>query len=282
MTKNNSFKFMHIREYNGQPRALKDLFVYEKIDGGNCSVRKENGILAPYSRSRKLTQQDLGSFYFRNFFNWTYSVPELFNLPEDKIFCGEWTHYGFGHICYNQEYMNRFFLLGVFDRNVGRYLHPRDVDKLVDSLEIKDKIIGLPVLRRGNINEQIAEELIDVPSNFYNGFKEGIVIHKYDNSFKQGLRMEKYFSKEFREIDNNQSGIEKYVTKRRLIKAVQNLKAYGKNINFESIASAAVDDILREYDEYKRKELLDAFLKPEIKVLFEKKIVPLFQKEKNY
>lgn len=282
MTKNNSFKFMHIHEYDGSPRALKDLFVYEKIDGGNCSVRKEDGILVPYSRSRKLTQQDIGSFYFRNFFNWVYSVPELFNLSEDKILCGEWTHYGFGHICYNTEYMNKFFLLGVFDKNANKYLHPKDIDKVVDSLKIEDKIIRLPVLRKGSIDESITEELIEVPSNFYNGPKEGIVIHKYGNSFKQGLRMEKYFNREFREIDNNKSGIDKYVTKRRLIKAIQNLKTYGKNLSFESAASVATEDILREYKEYKRKELLDAFFKPEIEVLFEERVVPLFQREKKF
>ena len=150
------------------------------------------------------------------------------------------------------------------------------------TLKIEDKIIRLPVLRKGNIDELIAEELIEVPSNFYNGPKEGIVIHKYGDSFKQGLRMEKYFNREFREIDNGKSGIDKYVTKRRLIKAVQNLKTYGKNLSFESAASAAAEDILREYKEYKRKELLEAFFKPEIKVLFEERVVPLFQRKKKF
>jgi len=272
------FKFMHIPEYAGKPRAHKNLFVYEKIDGGNCSVRKEDGIIRPYSRSRMLTQQDLGSFYFRKFFDWAYSILEFQNIPEDKIICGEWTHHGFGHICYNPEYMDRFFLLGIFDKSKEKYLHPEETDKFVDSLGLEGKIIKLPILRKGNINQEIADEIINEPSPFYNGPREGIVIHKYKDTFKQGLRMEKYFSPEFREIDNSRVGIEKYVTRRRLVKAVQNLRTYRKNIDFEQVVSAAVNDILRDSKEYKSEELIDTFLKPEVRALFAEKVIPLFKK----
>ena len=279
--RNKEFKFMHIPEYTEQPRAYKNLFVFEKIDGGNCSVRKEKGIIAPHSRSRRLTQQDLGSFYFRNFFDWTYSTLELQDLPEDKILCGEWTHYGFGHICYNPEYMDRFFLLGVFDKSKERYLHPNETDNLINSLNLDDKIVRLPVLCRGDINKELADELSKEPSNFYNGPKEGIVIHKYGLSFKQGLRMEKHFNPEFREIGDIKTGIERYVTRRRLVKAAQNLRTYGKNLNFENVISAAVNYILRDSKEYKKEDLLEAFLEPEIKTLFFEKIIPLFKKKEK-
>lgn len=271
------FKFMRVKEYDGTERSHKGLFVYEKIDGGNCSVRKEDGIVVPYSRSRRLTQHDLSSFYFLNFFNWTYSVPELQNLSEDKILCGEWTHYGFGHICYKPEFMERFFLLNVFDRNSGKYLHPDEKDKVVDSLGIKGHLIELPILRRGDINEQKADELVQGDSDFYDGPREGIVIHKYHESFKNGLRMEKYFSPEFREIDKSKSGIEKYTTKRRLIKAAQNLKANGKRLDFDNTISTAINDILRDVKDYKKNDLLEAFKRPEFELIFRERIMPLFQ-----
>ena len=129
MTKTNEnlpkeFKFPHIPEYTGSPRAHKGLFVYEKIDGGNCSVRKEEGQIKGYSRSRRLTSQDMGNFYFRNFQTWIYSTPELQNLPEDKILCAEWPHYGVGHICYNPEFMNKFFLLNAYDQSKSMFMTP--------------------------------------------------------------------------------------------------------------------------------------------------------------
>ncbi len=280
MSENNypSQKVMHIREYTGQARASKDLFVYEKIDGSNCSIRKEDGIVTPYTRSRKVIQKDLRSFYFRDFFNWTYSIPELHALEEDKIIFGEWTHYGFGHINYNPEYMNKFFLLAVFDRKENKYLHPEKTNELITSLNLNDKLIILPVLQKRNIDQTIAEEIVKSPSNFYEGPKEGIVIHKYGESFKSGLRMEKYFSHEFREIDMTKKEIEKYVTKRRLIKAAQNLHINRKSLSFENVAGAAVDDILRDHQEYKRKELIEAFLNPKIMTLFKEKIIPCFHK----
>ncbi len=272
-----NFKFMHVREYGGAERSHGGLFVYEKIDGGNCSVRKEDGILVPYSRSRRLTSQDLGSFYFLNLFNWVHSVPALQHLPEDKILCGEWTHYGFGHICYNPEYMERFFLLGVYDKNEGRYLHPDKSSELVNSLDMESNVVRLPILRSGNINNEIADELVQSKSDFYDGLKEGIVIHKYHDTFKNGLRMEKYFSPEFREIDYGGKGIDKYITKRRLIKAAQNLRTHGKRLNFGNVVGAAANDILRDIKDYKREELIAAFQTPEIESLFNEKIFPLFQ-----
>ncbi len=276
-----NFKFMHVREYSGEERSHRGLFVYEKIDGGNCSVRKEDGILAPYARSRKLTSGNLSSFYFLNFFNWTYSAPNLQNLQEDKILCGEWTHYGFGHICYNSEYMGRFFLLGVFDRNKGKYLHPDEVDVVVDSLNIGEDIVRLPILRRGNIKKDIANELVAGKSDFYDDSREGIVIHKYDDSFKEGLRMEKYFNPEFRELDDSKEGIDRYTTRRRLIKVAQNLRAHGKRFDFENVVGAAVDDILRDVKEYKKEDLTSAFLRPEIRALFNEKVATLFQTERR-
>lgn len=272
-----NFKFMHVREYSGAERAHGGLFVYEKIDGGNCSVRKEDGILIPYSRSGKLTQKNLSNFYFLNFFNWTYSVPNLQNLPESKILCGEWTHYGFGHICYNPEYMDRFFLLGVFDRDIGRYLHPNEAEGFVDSLDVGKDLVRLPTLCTGNITQEKADELVGNKSSFYEGPREGIVIHKYHPKFKTGLRMEKYFNPEFREIDNSKKGIERYTTRRRLIKVAQNLKAHGKRLDFENVIGAATDDILRDIKEYKREELISGFQKPQVEDLFRQKVFPLFQ-----
>ena len=272
-----TFKFMRVHEYDGTQRAHKNLFVYEKIDGGNCSVRKEEGIVTPYSRSRKLTQQDLNLFYFRNFFNWAYSVSELCNLPEDKIICGEWTHYGFGHICYNSEYMERFFLLNVFDRSTEKYLNPNKIDDFIDSLEISRHVIRLPILHQKSLDKKISDKLVQSKSDFYDGPKEGIVIHKYSDSFRQGLRMEKCYSPDFDEIDSTKTGIRRLITRRRLVKAAQNLKAYRKKLSFGDVVNAAVNDILRDYGGYKKKELFEEFNKTEIHSIFREKILPLFQ-----
>ncbi len=279
-TKGN-FKFMHVEEYSGAERAHSGLFAYEKIDGGNCSIRKEDGIVTPYSRARRLTSNGLSAFYFRDLFNWAHSIPELQSLPEDKILCGEWTHYGFGHICYNPEYMEKFFLLGVFDKDRGKYLHPFQVDEFVNSLGIEKNIVRLPVLHTKNMTGDIADTLVQDKSDFYDGLKEGIVIHKYHDSFRQGLRMEKYFNPEFQEISPDKIGIERYVTLRRMIKVAQNLRVNGKNFNFENVTGAAIDDILRNVHEYKKAQLFEAFNTPEMLELFQEKVLPLFRTKKR-
>jgi len=60
-------KFPSIEEYTGS-RLDGTLFVYEKIDGGNCSLRKERGVVVPWSRSGRISSKQMSSFYFSDFF----------------------------------------------------------------------------------------------------------------------------------------------------------------------------------------------------------------------
>ena len=65
--------------------------VFEKLDGGNCQVRKLNGRVIAGSRSHFLEGENVNRIsWFKSFVRWVNSVPELYKLDERYALNGEW------------------------------------------------------------------------------------------------------------------------------------------------------------------------------------------------
>ena len=177
--------------------------------------------------------------------------------------------------------MDKFFLLGIFDRDSVNYLSPGEVDDVIDLLDVKDAIVRPAFVHRGDITREKADGFVRESSSFYSGSREGIVIHEYSDAYRQGLRMEKYFNPQFKEVDETKHGLGRYVTFRRLVKAAQNLGAYGKRLTFEDVVSASVDDVLRDFRDVRRGKLHQRFIEPEVKRMFFERVLPLFNRPNN-
>ncbi len=156
----------------------KYLQVFEKLDGGNSQIRMSEGRLFCGSRANFLRRErDFRFDWFRDFNKWVMSNSSFYNLPENLVLYGEFMA---PHtLTYNSEFINRFFVIDVYDLNKNKFLPYTEVRKnLEDRLGVED-VLFLPILVQGTLDLERAKELATGSSDYSKYGKEGIVIKDY-------------------------------------------------------------------------------------------------------
>jgi len=154
-----------------------DVEIFEKIDGGNCQVRKHQGKLLAGSKANFLTGPVLDKVEWFSIFNgWMHSNPSLYSLPEDIILFGEWG--GHHTIQYDRKNIDRFFVIDVLDLNDKRFMPYAAGQSFLQSAGIMDVDFVKPLFR-GKPDQSLLVDLLISPSAYYSGRKEGLVIKDY-------------------------------------------------------------------------------------------------------
>lgn len=170
----------HIDEALDLGPILRDsqVEVFEKVDGGNCQVSCHNYQLYPGSRANFLRGPVIGRRrWFRNFVDWSYANASLYDLPPNLILFGEWTE---DHVIdYDPEFAAKFFMIDLFDREQRRFVPYVEAVDLLGKLGV-GKVNFLEPLARGDVSEAVVWDLLDQPSLYYPGPKEGLVLKAYD------------------------------------------------------------------------------------------------------
>jgi hypothetical protein len=219
--------------------------VYEKIDGGNCQVRKvDDWRLLGGSRANFLTGKHVINRvpWFGKFLKWMYSNPTLCNLPSDKIVFGEWL--GNHTIRYLLENTDKFFVIDVLDINSGKFMPYANARKFVEDLGIKD-VQFLRLLTRGELRRaKIENLLLNQESDYYPGIREGLVIKDY---YSDEQLIMKLHHPMFAELKRLSDGTLDYLTPGRFRKNYFRLRdEIDGPIQIEKLAGAIVLDIERE------------------------------------
>ncbi len=215
-----------------------EVYVFEKLDGSNCQIRVIDGRIAFGSRARYLEGIVLreGHGWFRDFSSWVWRKGDLYNIPPHLILYGEWLH--LNQIKYDNENMNDFYLLDVYDLEKGKFI---PYDEAVE--EIKRHNVSVNVLRilgKGKFDKESLKRILHEESDYYHGIKEGLVLKDYANQ-----RFAKMYHPRFSEVVEGE-GIplnQKYVTPSRVFRVQQRLREEGKKDSIEVLVQALQKDI---------------------------------------
>ena len=268
------FKFPSIQEeYDGSSISGKDIFIYEKIDGGNVSFRRDGSRVVPWSRGGPIGRDN--KYFFPAFRQFVFEIlaPEIYQLPENLIPFGEFPHAGAGHISYDLKHINRFFLISVYDAEKDLFLPPPKSQQALGKIGLMNRIKVAPLLRRGSLTKGIAGQLVK-KSYLYDGPCEGVVIHEYGDEYPHGVRMRKYYHPQFREYDDSKAGINRYLTLRRLIKAGQGVLGSGDEVTLDAIVEGTIKDVEKEIGSLFRDKIKAAMQGQ--KEIIMKEVLPLF------
>lgn len=215
--------------------------VYEKLDGGNCQIRRfESGVIGG-SRANFLTGKNLERVnWFGKFNRWLRNNVSLFQLPERVVVFGEWL--GNHTIEYNPQFQDEFFFLDLFDVTSDSFVEYGQAKRYLESLGIND-INYLPLLTKGKLDPSLIEEILYKKSDYYDGPKEGVVLKAY----KDGSRF-KIYHPEFTEKRVLENGSIDYLTPVRFTKAIFRLREFsgGKKIEISDLIEDVVMDIAQE------------------------------------
>ncbi len=228
--------------------------VFEKLDGGNCQVRKVKGKLLHGSRGQWITGANKDRVeWFKKFNKWFYPNYHLHKLPENLVVFAEWL--GHHTINYNKEFADKFYLTDVFDFDSGRFLpYFRGVERL-NKAGVRGFKISHPVARGRLGSIDLNRLVLDEPSGFYNGPKEGIVIKDYNSNSQEFFKM---YHPDFAESREERSGKIDHLTKVRFRKAYFGiLEEFGSAaLGVNRIVDAVVQNITEEYKQnYDPKEV---------------------------
>lgn len=218
-------------------------YIFEKIDGSLSQVRMtEEGILVGGSRSNYFIGSSKRPFWAKDFLRWMYSNDSLYNLPRNLIIFGEWLEPV--TVEYYPENLRKFYFLDLALVEKDRPLF-FDYDEAINYLN-KWSIKGmkiLPPIGKGFFTKEYLEELINSEKSFIGEEIEGFVLKNY----RLGL-FAKYLHPKYSEIREEEKTLErKYITKRRIEKAVRRLKDRGiKKPNLEELIKEIQEDIKNE------------------------------------
>ncbi|MBS3139770.1 hypothetical protein J4479_02085 [Candidatus Woesearchaeota archaeon] len=270
------FKFPSIKEhYCGETLHNDNLYVYEKVDGANVSIRREGFKIIPWSRARPIGRSN--KYYFDQFrqFCFDAAMPEILELDPGLILFGEFTHAGNGHIDYGSENTNQFYAIGIFNLTQNRFILPEELEATLEQTELAKKVRSAPLRTKGEFNPSLADSLLEY-SSIYNGPPEGLVIHEYGPSFKWGLKLSKQYHRWFQETDLDKKGVERYLTFRRFVKAGQKLLTKNKEVTLEAIIEGVVEEVRPELMSEKEAKRLLAEAEKRGKYI-QNRILPLFR-----
>jgi len=279
-----NFKFPSIKEpYSNESIVDKNIYVFEKVDGANVSIRKDNkNNVVGWSRGAPIGHSK--KYYFNNFRRFLYESlnPQIYDLPENIIIFGEFTHNGYGHIIYDKENINKFFMIGMYDQDESKFLHPEISQEWLELMDLDKKIQSVPLFAKGKVNPSLIKKFLK-QSKLYSGVPEGVVIHQYSDEFQHGLRFSKIYHPDFNEIDPKKKGVGKYITRRRFIKVAQNsISTSNGSFKANRIIEDTIEDIVKDTN------LTKSELQNLRRMLYNKagyirdEIIPLFNGKENF
>ncbi|MDP3733970.1 MAG: RNA ligase family protein, partial [Nanoarchaeota archaeon] len=249
----------------------------EKVDGANVSIRRDGDKDVPWSRGGPLGSSN--KYYFDAFRRYVFEglTPHIYDLPEDLIIFGEFTHGGYGHILYDQQNLNTLFLIAVYNAKDEHFLPPSQSLEWLELLDLHNQIRMTPLLKEGKIDHDGINDLLLQKSSLYSGPLEGIVIHQYGSEFPEGLRMEKQYHPDFIEHDPNKVGLENALNLKRYIKAGQRLVSNDQTVTVNSILEEARLDLLRELSNSSRPSANNFQFSDRMCTEVEERVIPLFR-----
>ncbi len=178
MEENRFVKYKRIPHLEEIPHILDNpVKVYEKIDGGNCQIRKINYRVLCGTRAHFLTREEFFTEdWFKDFQKWALKDYRFYNLPENLIIYGEWTS---KHtLDYKPEFTNKFFLLDVFDLETHGFIPYNEGKERLLDLNIEGPLY-LPTIFSGKTDIEQLKKMLE-HSEYKNGDKEGLVIKNYN------------------------------------------------------------------------------------------------------
>ena len=222
----------------------RDLKVFEKIDGGNCQVRNIRGWnLVGGSRANFLKGPKAHvHLWFEKFLKWMYSNHSLYNIPQEIVLFGEWS--GNHSIVYERKNIDKFFVIDVLDLESRRFIDYGLARELLDAKKVQG-LNFLDELVSGKVDLQTVGRLLEEPSKYYSGNKEGLVIKDYRSDPQ--LFMKLYHPSASEKVPIETGGID-YLTPARYVKAVFRImeeRDIGK-VRREEIVCEVVKDVMAE------------------------------------
>ncbi|MEM5798712.1 MAG: RNA ligase family protein [Candidatus Aenigmatarchaeota archaeon] len=156
-------------------RLFENAYIFEKIDGINCMIKKSGKYLSRGLRSGRLSKSmkktNIAGVLEKIFWNNYQSLEKL----EDGVYFFELlTNRENRKIDYKPEFLNKLFLLDVWDDG---WLNYEEATKRIEG--VPDVII-LDVLHKGPVDENIVKHLLEKKSPYaIDGKGEGLVIKNY-------------------------------------------------------------------------------------------------------
>lgn len=177
-------KYERIPHLDEVPHILdRDVFVFEKLDGGNVQVRKHKGRILAGNRSNYLSDKFVKSRehipecrWFGDFLRWAMGNYSLLNIQENFVVFGEWL--AKHALDYDLKNKDKFYVLDILDLNTGNFVFCNRIENLLRGVGVRD-VKFLRPLFKGKINKDKLEKLVD-KSDYRNGKSEGVVIKDYN------------------------------------------------------------------------------------------------------
>ncbi len=243
MNKGKYIKYPSIPYLEAVPDILdNEVELFEKLDGGNCQIRKIQGRIVPGSRSNYLEGNKVNKvWWFEDFVRWVgnKTKQDLYGLDPNFVIFGEWL--ALHNIRYNSENMDQFYFIDVYDMERERFVEYEQGKDYLKMMGIELNTVRY--LGKGKFHRGELDRMLDEKSDYRKGCKEGIVIKDY-----QKQRFAKLLHPEFSEVANNRRlpPIDRYVTKKRLEKTRQAMKEEGKDISRKCLADRIKKDVLTD------------------------------------
>ena len=149
-----------------------DVYVFEKMDGGNVQVRKDsNGSVDRGLRSGKVDGSTIERVpWAEEFEKYFWTNRERFQRLVPGTYFGEFTIPADGefiHVEYSPEFLSRFFLIDVAgEHNRGLFLPYEQAARRVKA--VSDIVHTAPLVYRGKLDEGQLEKLLYGKSEFSN------------------------------------------------------------------------------------------------------------------
>jgi len=241
----------HFVKYKRIPEVLKlnqlssitqeDVQVFEKIDGGNCQIRKIDGRLYSGSKANFLIGDPVyRAVWFPRMLSWMYSNHSLYNLPENLILFGEWS--GNHTITYSPPDTDKFFMIDLFDLENQRFIPYDEAVSRVKKMGVSD-IRFLNILAEGKVDIKKLEHILDAQSSYYPGKKEGLVIKSYLSNPQEFYKI---LNSRFKEQRQNLFGKIDPFTDARFRKNFFKVIDEGENLPLDSLIALIRRDIKQE------------------------------------
>ena len=189
------------------------IYIFEKLDGGNCQFRKVDNRIRCGNRSNFIEGTYFDRGWFPAFRKWAMSNYSLCHIPENLIFFGEWL--SVHEIQYSPGNMNRFYLIDIMDLDNKKFIDYRKAADIVREFNLENVNI-LNIIKESVAKKEDLESLTK-KSDYYNGLREGLVIKDYERQL-----FAKMHNPFFQEILANRKlpPEERFVTERSVRKAI--------------------------------------------------------------
>lgn len=234
----------------------REVYVFEKIDGSLCQVRKTESSILGGSKANYITGSTKRPLWAPKFLKWMYSNQSLYNLPPGIILFGEWLDPV--TIDYEPEFLDKFYFidLAIIDENgdVNFYDYNEALD-YIDEWRIKSVKILNPICKSFLDRTKIDDIVLNTPSYLRsakinkdtglveNGEMEGVVLKNYHIQ-----KFSKFLHPKYLEIREQEKTLEaRYITEMRVKKAKRRLDDSGNlNFNLDKLVQEIIKDINEE------------------------------------